>query len=113
MIEVDVWVRGTNHAATHTIGAPGDDARAWSNADVVRLLAEMLLALERQKNPDGDPPPVTLRGFNWIVTPYDSGVVLHLETQMGTASAGPFTLEEPALTKMVRRAVDGPGATVH
>lgn len=113
MIEVDVWVRGTNHAVTHTIGAPSLDAGAWSDADIVRLLTEMLLALERQKNPGGEPPPVTLRGFNWIVTSYGSGVVLHVETQMGTASAGPFTLDEPALTTMVRRVVDAPASTVH
>ena len=51
----------------------------------------MLLALEREKNPGGDAPPVTLRGFSWIVSPYESGgVIVHLEMQMGTASAGPF-----------------------
>ncbi len=113
MIEVDVWVRGTNHAVTHRIGAPRPDAGAWSDADIVRLLTEMLLALERQKNPGGDPPAVSLRGFNWIVTPYDAGVVLHVETQMGTASAGPFALTELALTTQVRRVIDAPAATVH
>ena len=77
MIEVDVWVRGTNHAVTHKIPSLSDNARSWSDADVGRLLTEMLLALEREKNPRGEPPTVTLRGFNWIVSPYDSGVVIH------------------------------------
>ncbi len=113
MIEVDVWVRGTNHAVTHEVAAPSSDAGTWTDTDILRLLTEMLLALERQKNPGGDPPPVSMRGFNWIVTPYDAGVVLHVETQMGTASAGPFALTEQGLTTMVRRVVDTPAATVH
>jgi hypothetical protein len=64
----------------------------------------MLLALDREKNPDGERPPVTLRGFSWVVSPYEQdGVVLHLEMQLGTASAGPFALDEQQLTAMVTR----------
>jgi hypothetical protein len=108
-IEVDVWVRGTQHAATHTIAAVRRDAAAWSDADVHRLLSEMLRALEREKNPDGDPPPVTLRGFSWIVSPYESGgVILHLEMVMGTASAGPLAIDEARLTGMVNRVLSPP-----
>ena len=114
MIEVDVWVRGTNHAVTHEIRGVIDDARSWSDADVARLLTEMLLALEREKNPGGEPPSVTLRGFNWIVSPYDAGVVIHLETQMGSASAGPFVVDESALTAMVQRVIgNAREGTVH
>jgi hypothetical protein len=114
-VEVDVWVRGTQQAATHTILAVPANATAWSDADVHRLLSEMLRALEREKNPGGDPPPVTLRGFSWIVSPYEhGGVVVHLEMPMGTASAGPFQIDAERLTAMIGRAMQaGVSPSVH
>lgn len=104
-IEVDVWVRGTLHATTHTLPGVTPQAEDWTDLDVQRLLGDMLLAIEREKNPDGDPPPVTLRGFSWIVSPYDGGVVVHLEMAMGTASAGPFQIDQERLTGMIERAM--------
>jgi len=115
-IEVDVWVRGTQQATTRHISLP-TAADQWTDADVRTLLTEMLRAIEREKNPDGDPPPVSLRGFNWIVSPDGSGgVLLHLEMTMGTASAGPFAIDEGRLSAMVTRAMAGdpPGSpTIH
>jgi hypothetical protein len=111
-IEVDVWVRGTQHAATHRVAMPAA-ADQWTDADVRMLLTEMLLAIEREKNPGGDPPPVSLRGFSWIVSPYESGVVLHLEMVMGTASAGPMAVDEARLTAMVSRAMGAAEGVVH
>ncbi|MGQ0734183.1 MAG: hypothetical protein ACT4QD_11050 [Acidobacteriota bacterium] len=107
-VEVDVWVRGTQFARTHRIGAlPA--AHRWIDEDVRRLLSEMLLALERERNPGGEVPPVTLRGFSWIVSPYEpGGVVLHLEMQTGTASAGPFAIPEADLTGMIARIMSAP-----
>jgi hypothetical protein len=114
MIEVDIWVRGTNHATTRTISSVSSDASTWNDADVGGLLTEMLLALDREKNSSGVAPSVTLRGFNWIVSAFDSGVVVHLEMQMGSASAGPFAIEESRLTAMIRRVMEAePQATVH
>jgi hypothetical protein len=111
-IEVDVWVRGTEHAATHVISAVPTPAGEWSDADVHCLLTEMLRALERERNPGGEPPPVSLRGFSWIVNPYEEGgVLVHLEMQMGTASAGPFQIDAERLTTMIRRAVQQTGAS--
>ena len=114
-MDVDVWVRGTNHARTEALRDVPDDAAAWTDADVRTLLVEMLLALERVQNPGGDPPPVVLRGFSWIVSPERGGVLVHLEMKMGTASAGPFAIDEKALTSMIARVVDAPAAskTVH
>jgi hypothetical protein len=107
-IEVDVWVRGTNHAATHRISSVDPDTSGWTTEDVRRLMSEMLLAIEREKNPDGEAPPVALRGFSWIVSPYGHGaVVLHIEMQMGTASAGPFAITEATLTEMVKLVMSG------
>jgi hypothetical protein len=102
MIEVDVWVRGTLKAHTHVIRSVPDDPGEWDESDVRSLLSEMLLALEREKNPGGEPPPITLRGFSWIVSPYESGgVIVHLEMQMGTASAGPIDIDERRLTDLL------------
>jgi hypothetical protein len=105
MIEVDVWVRGTLHAETCHIKLLPPDPSEWREGDVRTLLTEMLLALERRKNPGGEPPVVTLRGFSWIVTPYESGVLIHLEMQMGTASAGPLAIDERQLSAMVTRVI--------
>lgn len=114
-IELDVWVRGTVHATTHTISTLPSDPHEWTDADVGSLLTEMLLALEREKNPGGIAPSVTLRGFNWIVSRFDTaGVVLHVEMQMGSASAGPFAIDEPTLSAKIRRVMAAePKATVH
>ena len=116
MVEVDVWVRGTNHATTHTIAAVPTDSAGWTEADVHRLLSGMLRALEREKNPDGEPAALTLRGFSWIVSPYENdGVVVHLEMQMGTASAGPFRIDKDRLTGMIQRVMQqpAPSESVH
>jgi hypothetical protein len=112
-IEVDVWVRGTLHAETHQIDSLPADPNAWQDDDVRHLLSEMLLALEREKNPGGERPPVTLRGFSWIVSPYESGgVLVHLEMQMGTASAGPLNIDEQRLSAMLTRVMNPPASTV-
>jgi hypothetical protein len=112
-IEVDVWVRGTEHATTHSIADLPSRADDWTDNEVHRLLSEMLLALEREKNPGGDPPPVTLRGFSWIVSPYETGgVLVHLEMQMGSASAGPLDISEDTLTSMIQRVMrNSPAST--
>jgi len=108
MIDVDVWVRGRQDATTASIQGVPDDAARWTDGDVRQLLEQMLLALERAKNPGGEPPPVTLRGFSWIVSPDAKGVLLHLEMQLGTASSGPFAIDESRLTEMIRRVINGP-----
>ena len=108
MIEVDVWVRGRQDAATEQIAGVDADAASWTDSEVKELLEGMLLAIERVKNPGGIPPEVSLRGFSWIVSPDKGGVLLHLEMQLGTVSAGPFAIDEARLTEMVSRVMGGP-----
>ena len=108
MIDVDVWVRGRQDASTERIAGIEADASSWTDSDVKVLLEGMLLALQRSNDPHGEPPAVTLRGFSWIVSPDDGGVLLHLEMQLGTVSAGPFALDELRLTEMVARVLGGP-----
>jgi len=108
MIDVDVWVRGRQGAVTERIAELDADAASWTDAEVKDLLEGMLLALERVRNPGGIPPEVTLRGFSWIVSPDKGGVLLHLEMQIGTVSAGPFAIDEARLTDMISRVMGGP-----
>ena len=108
MIDVDVWVRGRQDAKTEQIGGVDDDASSWTDDDVKQLLEGMLLALQRSNDPSGIPPEVSLRGFSWIVSPDKGGVLLHVEMQLGTVSAGPFEIDEARLTDMITRVMGGP-----
>jgi hypothetical protein len=108
VMEVDIWVRGQQDATTRKIEGVPEDASGWTDADVRSLLEQMLLAIEKAKNPSGDAPPVSLRGFSWIVSPEDNGVLVHVEMQLGTASAGPFAIDEARLTEMISRVMGGP-----
>ena len=108
MIDVDVWVRGRQDAKTEQIGGVDSDAASWDDDDVKQLLEGMLLALQRANDPGGIPPEVTLRGFSWIVSPDKGGVLVHLEMQLGTVSAGPFAIDEARLTDMISRVMGGP-----
>jgi hypothetical protein len=114
-MDVDVWVRGTNQARTEALRGVPENASEWTEGDVRRLLTEMLLALERVQNPGGEPPPVVLRGFSWIVSPDPGGVLVHLEMKMGTASAGPFAVDEALLSRLITRVIAAPAdpPTVH
>lgn len=114
MIDVEVWVRGRQDATTEHIAGIGNDATVWTDDDVKTLLEGMLLALQRTNDPGAEPPPVTLRGFSWIVSPAnEGGVLLHVEMQLGAVSAGPFAIAEDRLTEMVARVIAGPkGSTL-
>jgi hypothetical protein len=108
MIDVDVWVRGRVDAKTETVKDIDDNAQAWTVADVKRLLEGMLLALQRTSDPNAEPTPISMRGFSWIVSPDDDGVLVHIEMQLGTVSAGPFAIDEHRLTDMISRVMGGP-----
>jgi hypothetical protein len=104
-IRVEIWLRGENHATAQVIRPVDRDPRGWTDGDVTAVLAGMLRALERAKNPDAPPDrPIALRGFSWIVNPYEEGgVVIALELSLGAVVAGPFDIPEPDLTRMIGR----------
>jgi len=108
MIDVDVWVRGASGAVTQKMKGVSADADSWTVADVKVLLEQMLKAIDRSRDPNSDPPAVSLRGFSWIVSPDQGGVLVHLELQSGTASAGPFAIDETRLSDMITRVIGGP-----
>ena len=105
-LQVDVWLRGTDFAKTQTISGSGSDAAAWTDRDVSKLLKAMLLSIHRAKHPNSTDTPVFLRGFSWIVNPFEeSGVVVAIEIQTGAAVAGPFRIDKKLLEDMISRAI--------
>jgi hypothetical protein len=102
---IDIWLRGTNQATTETIAPVDREPRAWTDADVTAVLTGMLRALERAKHPDVEADrPVAMRGFSWIVNPFEGGgVVIALELTLGAVVAGPFDIAERDLTSAIER----------
>ena len=117
-IQVDIWLRGTNHATTEVIAPVAREPRAWTEGDVAAVLIGMLRAIDRAKHPDASVDrPVGLRGFSWIVNPFETGgVVIALEMTLGAVVAGPFDVAESVLSGMIQRVMDADRAaatTVH
>jgi hypothetical protein len=105
-LQVDVWLRGTDFANTQIISGIGTDPAAWTDDDVSKLLKAMLLSIHRAKHPQSSDTPVFLRGFSWIVNPFEeSGVVVAIEIQTGAAVAGPFQIDKKQLEDMIARAI--------
>lgn len=119
-IPLDIWLRGDNHATSHVISPVRREPRRWTDDDVTAVLVGMLRALEQAKNPEADENRrVAMRGFSWIVNPFEGGgVVIALELSLGAVIAGPFDIAERDLTAMIERvmaaertAMSKPGST--
>ena len=104
-IEAEIWVRGDHHAITTTIASLDRQPRAWTERDITEVLTGMLRALDRARNPDADKDrPVVLRGFSWIVNPFENGgVVIAIEMSLGAIVAGPFDIAERDLSALIER----------
>jgi hypothetical protein len=116
--DIEVVLRNEKEATVERAVHPRDP-HDWTEEDVSRLLTRILLALNRVKNPEAETPHVALRGFSWIVEPFDKGrVVIAIEIPMGAAVAGPFAIEQHVLDRLIARALersteDTPGTTIH
>ena len=116
--DVEIVLRETNQAVTERI-QHGTEPRAWGELDVETVLKQILLAIDRVKNPADAARHVALRGFSWIVEPLGAAgdeVVIAIEIPMGAAVAGPFAIEQARLDQMIRRVIAAaalPGATIH
>lgn len=110
---VDIWLRGDNHATTMAIAPVASQSAAWTDGDVALVLAGMLRALERARYPNSEGDrPVQLRGFSWIVSPFETGgVVIALELTLGAVVAGPFDLSEAHLSSLISSAIAGDQGT--
>jgi hypothetical protein len=117
---IEIVLRESDDAVTENLShsaAPRD----WTVDDVREILKKMLTAIDRAKNPGAPARDVILRGFSWIVEPFDSAqgkpsddsVVIAIEIPMGAAVAGPFDIDERQLTAMIRQAMGTAPRTVH
>ena len=60
-ISLDIWLRGENHATTQVIAPVRREPRQWTEGDVTAVIAGMLRALERARNPGAAPDrPIAL-----------------------------------------------------
>src|SRR4249919_1479570 len=107
-IHVDICLKGTTVAVTETIEGVTREPDAWIDDDVRVLLEEMLHAMDRLKNPGQAKRVAALRGFSWIVNPYEGGVLIALEMTLGAAVAGPFAVEKAKLEAMIERVMTAP-----
>jgi hypothetical protein len=112
--EVEIVLRERDHATTEQLHQPAEP-RQWTDDDVASVLRDMLLAIDRAKNPNAADRYVALRGFSWIVEPTEGGVVIAIEIPSGAAVAGPFDIEQPALDRMIGRvlAAATPKTVIH
>src|SRR5687767_1608694 len=94
--EVEIVLRERNYAVTERI-EHGTEPRVWREPDVETVLKQILLAIDRAKNPAPGARHVALRGFSWIVEPLGplgDEVVIAIEIPMGAAVAGPFAIPQ-------------------
>ncbi len=113
--DVEIVLRETNQAVTARL-EHGTDPASWREADVETVLKQILLAIDRTKNPAEGTRHVALRGFSWIVEPMGEDVVIAIEIPMGAAVAGPFSIPQARLDGLIRRVIAAaapPGPTVH
>ena len=113
--DVEIVLREQNQAVTARIDHATEPAN-WSEGDVDTVLKQILLAIDRVKNPAEGHRHVALRGFSWIVEPLGDEVVIAIEIPMGAAVAGPFAIEQQRLDGLIRRVVAAaavPRPTIH
>ena len=117
---VEIWLRGDNHATSATLPLERTP-ESWTDEDVAKVLSQMLRAIDRARHPEtAADRPIALRGFSWIVNPFEGGVVIALEMTLGAIIGGPFDIHEGQLSAMIHRVMKAerehtgtPTATVH
>jgi hypothetical protein len=109
-VPVEICLKGDDFATKESIGGIVREPRAWTDGDVRRVLEGMLHAMHRRKHPEtGSDQPIALRGFSWIVSPFESGgVVIAIEISLGVAVSGPFDIDPERLEAMISRVVGIP-----
>ncbi len=113
--DVEIVLREQNVASSQRL-AHATDPASWHEADVEAVLKQILLAIDRAKNPSSGATHVALRGFSWIVEPVADAVVIAIEIPMGAAVAGPFAIDQTRLDGLIRRVLSTaalPSPTVH
>lgn len=115
IIPVEIMLRHDERVFTETIEHP-HDVTSWTAADMERVLKAILVRIDLLQHPGRtERPPVSLRGMNWIVSPYREGVAIAFEIHSASAVAGPFNIEQAALEHLVTAAfaASQPPTTIH
>ena len=102
-IPLEIWIRGTDFATTTAIPGIAREPQAWVDEDVRAILEGMLQAMDEAKNPGEGNRVAALRGFSWIVNPFEGGVLIAIEMTLGAAVAGPFAIDKDRLESMINR----------
>lgn len=113
--DVEIVLRERDYAVTERVLCPARRPSEWSETDVEQVLKEILLAIDRVRNPAAESRHVALRGFSWIVEPTgEGGVVIAIEIQSGAAVAGPFDADQGVLDRLITRVLarSAPGRPV-
>ena len=113
-VEVDIWIRDTDFGGTKTFTVSREPS-AWTDEDVRLVLEGMLHEMDEARNPGQAHRVATLRGFSWIVNPFEGGVLIAIEMTLGAAVAGPFAIDKARLETMITRvlASQAPPTVVH
>jgi hypothetical protein len=112
--DVEVILKETDRVITRRVEHHGNVPPDWTEADVGAVLRAILLAIDIVRHPEGPPAderPVFLRGFSWIVEPYEGQVLIMVEIPTGAAVAGPFAIARERLDQLITGAVREPGAS--
>ena len=112
--DVEVILKETDRVITRRVEHRGNTPADWTEADVGAVLRAILLTIDVVRHPEGPPVeerPVFLRGFSWIVEPYEGQVLIMVEIPTGAAVAGPFAIAQERLDQLITRALQEPGAS--
>src|SRR4029077_17228854 len=90
-------------ATTTAISDVSREPESWVDEDVRGILEGMLHAMDEAKNPGQANRVAALRGFSWIVNPFEGGVLIAIEMTLGAAVAGPFVIDKARLEAMIAR----------
>ena len=116
-IPVEIWIRGTDVATTIELRDIVREPAAWVDDDVRAILEGMLNAMNQASSPGQGSRVAQLRGFSWIVNPFEGGVLIAIEMTLGAAVAGPFTIDKELLEAMITRVMassnSAPPTVVH
>ena len=109
-IEVDIWIRAKDVATTVQVNSIAREPEAWVDDDVRVLLEAMLHEMDEANNPGQGNRVAALRGFSWIVNPFEGGVLIAIEMTLGAAVAGPFVIDKARLEAMITRVLASSGS---
>jgi hypothetical protein len=113
-IPVEIMLRGDPRVYAETIEHPGE-LSSWTASDMRSVIERLLRLVHRLLQPGVPDGPVQLRGMNWIVSPYQQGVVIAIETHSASVVAGPFDAPAASVESLVVGALGSvpPGTVVH